>query len=207
MQIQNGKIYIARGEETTFRAKLYMNDGTPFRILKQSTPYEKEVFIFTLKRTPYKRDSADDSDIILRYNMTAYDTENPKNEHLPLLENMLVVQLSNSPTPSSTGEYTPSSADAAKVTTNCLYSFTGSDGVVTYYYRVAPGTTDKTLGKYVCDVVFVIPTDDTKNLTEDTYYYALDWESIVGMTGGYKNRKKVPLILPSEFIIGGSIYD
>ena len=91
MQIQNGKIYIARGEETTFRAKLYMNDGTPFRILKQSTPYEKEVFIFTLKRTPYKRDSADDSDIILRYNMTAYDTENPKNEHLPLLENMRVV--------------------------------------------------------------------------------------------------------------------
>lgn len=123
------------------------------------------------------------------------------------MENMLVVALSNSPTPSSTGEYTPSSADAAKVTTNCLYSFTGSDGVVTYYYRVAPGTTDKTLGKYVCDVVFVIPTDDTKNLTEDTYYYALDWESIVGMTGGYKSRKKVPLILPSEFIIGGSIYD
>lgn len=207
MQIQNGKIYIARGEETTFRAKLYMNDGTPFRILKQSTPYEKEVFIFTLKRTPYKRDSADDSDIILRYNMTAYDRRNPKNEHLPLLENMRVVALSNSPTPSSTGEYIPASADAEKVTTNCLYSFTGSDGVVTYYYRLAPGTKALALGKYVCDVVFVIPTDDTKNLTEDTYYYALDWESIVGMTGGYKSRKKVPLILPSEFIIGGSIYD
>lgn len=207
MQIQNGKIYIARGEEATFRAKLYMNDGTPFRILKQSVPYEKEEFIFTLKRTPYKRDSADDSDIILRYEMVAYDTENIKNEHLPLLENMLIVQLSNSPTPSSTGEYTPASADAAKVTTNCLYSFTGSDGVVTYYYRAAPGTTDKTLGKYVCDVMFAIPTDDTKNLTEDTYYYALDWESIVGTAGGYKNRKKVPLILPSEFIIGGSIYD
>lgn len=207
MQIQNGKIYIARGEETTFRAKLYMNDGTPFRILKQSTPYEKEAFIFTLKRTPYRRDSADDSDIILRYNMTAYDTENPKNENLPLLENMRVVALSNSPSPSPGGVYSPSSADSARIITNCLYSFTGSDGVVTYYYRVAPGTTDKTLDKYVCDVVFVIPTDHTKNLTEDTYYYALDWESIVGMTGGYKSRKKVPLILPSEFIIGGSIYD
>lgn len=207
MQIQNGKIYIARGEEATFRAKLYMNDGTPFRILKQSTPYEKEAFIFTLKRTPYRRDSADDSDIILRYNMTAYDTENINNEHLPLLENMRVVALSNSPSPSPGGVYSPLSADSARITTNCLYSFTGSDGVVTYYYRVAPGTTDKTLGKYVCDVVFVISTDDTKNLTEDTYYYALDWESIVGMTGGYKNRKKVPLILPSEFIIGGSIYD
>lgn len=210
MVIQNGKIYIARGEEATFRAKLYMNDGTPFRILAQSAPYENETFYFTVKRNPYRRDDTDQSDYVIRYTLPAYETDNTKIENsLPILSSMTIVKLSNTPTAKTGGGYTPSSSDTAKITTNCLYSFTGSDGVTTYYYRTAPNTSDKTLDVYICDIMFVIPTDDTKNLTEDTYYYALDWVSIVGADkdNGYKNTKKVPLIHPSEFIIGGSIYD
>ena len=87
--------------------------------------------------------------------------------------------------------------------TNCLYKFTGSDDVTTYYVR----KNDTELEVYVSDVCFVIPTDDTKNLTEDTYYYALDWVSTTVDLENNTYAKKIPLITPSEFIIGGSIYD
>ena len=207
MRIQNGKIYIARGEETTFRAKLYMNDGTPFRLLKQSVPHEIENFWFTVKRNPYKRDDSEQTDYVIRYRLKAYDDSVTGSSNLPLLSTMDVVPLSTKPTATTAGDFSPGAADAGKVTTNCLYSFTGSDGVITYYYKVDSDSDDKTLGIYVCDILFVIPTSDTKNLTEDTYYYALDWESIIRTNDVRENRKKVPLILPSEFIIGGSIYD
>lgn len=207
MQIQNGKIYIARGEESTFRAKLYMGDGTPFRLLKQSAAHEIENFWFTIKRNPYKRDDVEQTDYVIRYQLKVYDDSVTGSANLPLLNTMDVVALSTQPTANTSGTFSPGAADVGKVTTNCLYAFTGSSGVTTYYYRVTPDADDKTLGIYVCDIMFVIPTSDTKNLTEDTYYYALDWESIVRTNDGRESRKKVPLILPSEFIIGGSIYD
>lgn len=205
MQIQNGKIYLSRGEECTFRAKIYMNDGTPFRLLKQGGESENDTFYFTVKRNPYKRDDGED-DYVLRYKLVVYDSDPMAGtSNLPLLDSMLCIQLEYQPTYDlTTGAYEPSVSDKERIAnTNCLYKFTGSDDVTTYYVR----KNDTELEVYVSDVCFVIPTDDTKNLTEDTYYYALDWVSTTVDLENNTYVKKIPLITPSEFIIGGSIYD
>ena len=64
--------------------------------------------------------------------------------------------------------------------------------------------TDVDLERYVFDITFVIPTNDTKTLFAKTYYWELDW---VSTPDGTDTSKKFPLITPSQFIVRGSIYD
>ena len=57
MVIQNNNIYITRGEEATFRATIYMNDGTPFRLLKPpkgNAPHD--LIYFTVKTDAFSSD-------------------------------------------------------------------------------------------------------------------------------------------------------
>ena len=67
MVIQNNNIYITRGEEATFRATIYMNDGTPFRLLKPpkgNAPHD--LIYFTVKTDAF---SSDNEKLVLRYTL------------------------------------------------------------------------------------------------------------------------------------------
>ena len=81
MVIQNNNIYITRGEEATFRATIYMNDGTPFRLLKPSEGSAPHDFIyFTVKTDAFSSDDenlSDDDNLKIRYTLDLDIGENP----------------------------------------------------------------------------------------------------------------------------------
>ena len=88
-----------------------------------------------------------------------------------------------------------------------LYFFRDDTGKRTFYtadYTTGLDVGDVRLERYVFDITFVIPTDDTKTLFAKTYYWELDW---VSTPYGTNISKKFPLITPSQFIVRGSIYD
>lgn len=202
MVIQNNNIYITRGEEATFRATIYMNDGTPFRLLKSpdgSAPHD--LIYFTVKTDAF---SSDDVKPVLRYKLDLDKGEDP----IKKFESYDIHELKAEPT----GGH----PDASDLTTiknygkDVLYFYRDDTGKRTFY--TADYTTDLSvadvadidLERYVFDITFVIPTKDTKELFAKTYYWELDWVSTPYSTD---ISKKFPLITPSQFIVRGSIYD
>ena len=206
MVIQNNNIYITRGEEATFRATIYMNDGTPFRLLKPSTggaPHD--LIYFTVKRDAFSSDNenlSDDENLVLRYTL---DLDTGK-DAIKKFESYDIHELKVEPTDGH-----PDASDLATITTygkDVLYFFRDDTGKRTFYtaeYTTdLPAVDDVLLERYVFDITFVIPTNDTKTLFAKTYYWELDWVSTPYDT---KISKKFPLITPSQFIVRGSIYD
>ena len=203
MVIQNNNIYITRGEEATFRATIYMNDGTPFRLLKPpegSAPHD--LIYFTVKTDAF---SSDDENLELRYELDLDKGENP----IKKFESYDIHELKAEPT----DEGHPDASDLATIKTygkDVLYFYRDDTGKRTFY--TAECTTDLSvadvadvlLERYVFDITFVIPTNDTKTLFAKTYYWELDW---VSTPYGTDISKKFPLITPSQFIVRGSIYD
>ena len=110
--------------------------------------------------------------------------------------------------PTDTGH--PDVSDLTTITTygkDVLYFFRDDTGKRTFYtakYTTGSSVDDVLLERYVFDITFVIPTDDTKTLFAKTYYWELDW---VSTPYGTDISKKFPLITPSQFIVRGSIYD
>ena len=199
MVIQNNNIYITRGEEATFRATIYMNDGTPFRLLKPpagSAPHD--LIYFTLKTDAF---SSDDENLVLRYKLDLDIGENP----IKKFESYDIHELKAEPT----GGH-PNASDLKTITDygkDVLYFFRDDDGKRTFYtaeYTTGLDVGDVSLERYVFDITFVIPTNDTKKLFAKTYYWELDWVSTPYDTN---KSKKFPLITPSQFIVRGSIYD
>lgn len=200
MVIQNNNIYITRGEEATFRATIYMNDGTPFRLLKSpdgSAPHD--LIYFTVKTDAF---SSDDENLVLRYKL---DLDTGK-DAIKKFASYDIHELKVEPT--NTGH-----PDASDLTTimaygkDELYFFRDDTGKRTFYtaeYTTVSSENDVDLERYVFDITFVIPTDDTKELFAKTYYWELDW---VSTPYGTDTSKKFPLITPSQFIVRGSIYD
>ncbi len=200
MVIQNNNIYITRGEEATFRATIYMNDGTPFRLLKPpvgSAPHD--LIYFTLKTDAF---SSDDENLILRYTLDMDEGENAIKKFASYDIHELAVE------PNDSGH--PDASDLTTITTygkDVLYFFRDDTGKRTFYtakYTTGSSVDDVLLERYVFDITFVIPTDDTKTLFAKTYYWELDW---VSTPYGTDISKKFPLITPSQFIVRGSIYD
>ena len=200
MVIQNNNIYITRGEEATFRATIYMNDGTPFRLLKPpkgSAPHD--LIYFTLKTDAF---SSDDENLVLRYKLDLDIGENAIKKFASYDIHELAAE------PTDTGH--PDVSDLATITTygkDVLYFFRDDTGKRTFYtakYTTGSSVDDVLLERYVFDITFVIPTDDTKTLFAKTYYWELDW---VSTPYGTDISKKFPLITPSQFIVRGSIYD
>ena len=200
MVIQNNNIYITRGEEATFRATIYMNDGTPFRLLKPpagSAPHD--LIYFTLKTDAF---SSDDENLVLRYKLDLDIGENPIKKFASYDIHELAAE------PTDTGH--PDVSDLTTITTygkDVLYFFRDDTGKRTFYtakYTTGSSVDDVLLERYVFDITFVIPTKDTKELFAKTYYWELDW---VSTPYGTDISKKFPLITPSQFIVRGSIYD
>lgn len=200
MVIQNNNIYITRGEEATFRATIYMNDGTPFRLLKPpagSTPHD--LIYFTLKTDAF---SSDDENLVLRYKLDMDIGENAIKKFASYDIHELAAE------PTDTGH--PDASDLTTITTygkDVLYFYRDDTGKRTFYtakYTTGSSVDDVLLERYVFDITFVIPTDDTKTLFAKTYYWELDW---VSTPYGTDISKKFPLITPSQFIVRGSIYD
>ena len=200
MVIQNNNIYITRGEEATFRATIYMNDGTPFRLLKPpagSAPHD--LIYFTLKTDAF---SSDDENLVLRYKLDMDIGENVIKKFASYDVHELAAE------PTDTGH--PDASDLTTITTygkDVLYFFRDDTGKRTFYtakYTTGSSVDDVFLERYVFDITFVIPTDDTKTLFAKTYYWELDW---VSTPYGTDISKKFPLITPSQFIVRGSIYD
>ena len=200
MVIQNNNIYITRGEEATFRATIYMNDGTPFRLLKPSkcgAPHD--LIYFTLKTDAF---SSDDENLVLRYKLDLDKGEDP----IKKFASYDIHELKAEPTNGH-----PNASDLTTITTygkDVLYFYRDDSGKRTFYtaeYDTVSSVGDVTLERYVFDITFVIPTNDTKKLFAKTYYWELDWVSTPD--GTKKISKKFPLITPSQFIVRGSIYD
>ena len=200
MVIQNNNIYITRGEEATFRATIYMNDGTPFRLLKPSAggaPHD--LIYFTIKTDAF---SSDDENLVRRYKL---DLDTGK-DAIKKFASYDIYELANEPT----GGH-PSESDLETIKAwgkDVLYFFKDDTGKRTFYtaeYTTGLDVGDVSLERYVFDITFVIPTDDTKQLFAKTYYWELDWVSTP--YGTDKSPKKFPLITPSQFIVRGSIYD
>ena len=200
MVIQNNNIYITRGEEATFRATIYMNDGTPFRLLKPpkgNAPHD--LIYFTLKTDAF---SSDDENLVLRYKLDLDIGENAIKKFASYDIHELAAE------PTDTGH--PDVSDLTTITTygkDVLYFFRDDTGKRTFYtakYTTGSSVDDVLLERYVFDITFVIPTDDTKTLFAKTYYWELDW---VSTPYGTDISKKFPLITPSQFIVRGSIYD
>ena len=200
MVIQNNNIYITRGEEATFRATIYMNDGTPFRLLKPlkgNAPHD--LIYFTIKTDAF---SSDDENLVLRYTLDLDEGENP----IKKFASYDIYELKAEPTDGH-----PDASDLTTITNNgkdVLYFFRDDTGKRTFYtaeYTTSsPAVGDVSLERYVFDITFVIPTNDTKELFAKTYYWELDWVSTSYSTN---ISKKFPLITPSQFIVRGSIYD
>lgn len=200
MIIQNNNIYITRGEEATFRATIYMNDGTPFRLLKSpdgSAPHD--LIYFTVKTDAF---SSDDENLVLRYKLDLDKGEDP----IKKFASYDIHELKAEPTDDH-----PNESDLTTITTygkDVLYFFRDDSGKRTFYtaeYTTGLDVGDVFLERYVFDITFVIPTNDTKELFAKTYYWELDWVSTPD--GTKKISKKFPLITPSQFIVRGSIYD
>ena len=200
MVIQNNNIYITRGEEATFRATIYMNDGTPFRLLKSpdgSAP--QDLIYFTITTDAF---SSDDENLVLRYTLDLDIGENARKKFASYDIHELAAE------PTDTGH--PDVSDLTTITTygkDVLYFFRDDTGKRTFYtaeYTTGLDVGDVSLERYVFDITFPIPTGDTKKLFAKTYYWALDWVSTPYDTG---ISKKFPLITPSQFIVRGSIYD
>ena len=205
MVIQNNNIYITRGEEATFRATIYMNDGTPFRLLKPpkgGAPHD--LIYFTVKTDAFSSDNenlSDDENLVLRYEL---DLDTGK-DAIKKFASYDIYKLKAEPTDGH-----PDASDLTTITTNgkdVLYFFRDDTGKRTFYtadYTTGLDVGDVSLERYVFDITFVIPTDDTKTLFAKTYYWELDW---VSTPYGTDISKKFPLITPSQFIVRGSIYD
>ena len=203
MVIQNNNIYITRGEEATFRATIYMNDGTPFRLLKPpagSAPHD--LIYFTVKTDAF---SSDDENLVLRYKLDLDKGEDP----IKKFASYDIHELKAEPT---TGH--PDESDLKTITyygKDVLYFYRDDTGKRTFYTAECEtdlsvaDVADVDLERYVFDITFVIPTNDTKKLFAKTYYWELDWVSTPD--GTKKISKKFPLITPSQFIVRGSIYD
>ena len=206
MVIQNNNIYITRGEEATFRATIYMNDGTPFRLLKPSkggAPHD--LIYFTVKTDAFSSDNenlSDDEKLVLRYKL---DLDTGK-DAIKKFASYDIYKLKAEPT----DDGHPDASDLTTITTNgkdVLYFFRDDSGKRTFYtaeYDTGLDVDDVRLERYVFDITFPIPTDDTKKLFAKTYYWELDWVSTPYDTD---KSKKFPLITPSQFIVRGSIYD
>ena len=205
MVIQNNNIYITRGEEATFRATIYMNDGTPFRLLKPpkgNAPHD--LIYFTVKTDAFSSDNenlSDDEKLVLRYELDLDEGENP----IKKFKSYDIHELKAEPTDGH-----PDASDLATITNHgkdVLYFFRDDTGKRTFYtadYTTGLDVGDVSLERYVFDITFVIPTKDTKELFAKTYYWELDWVSTSYSTN---ISKKFPLITPSQFIVRGSIYD
>ena len=206
MVIQNNNIYITRGEEATFRATIYMNDGTPFRLLKSpdgSAPHD--LIYFTVKTDAFSSDDAflsDDKKLVLRYKLDLDIGENP----IKKFASYDIHKLKAEPTDGH-----PDASDLTTITyygKDVLYFYRDDTGKRTFYtaeYTTdSPAVGDVLLERYVFDITFVIPTNDTKELFAKTYYWELDW---VSTPYDSNISKKFPLITPSQFIVRGSIYD
>ena len=206
MVIQNNNIYITRGEEATFRATIYMNDGTPFRLLKPSegsAPHD--LIYFTIKKDAFSSDDenlSDDEKLVLRYKLDLDEGKNP----IKKFASYDIHELKAEPT----NDKHPDASDLATIKNNgkdVLYFFRDDTGKRTFYtaeYTTALDVDDVFLERYVFDITFPIPTNDTKELFAKTYYWELDW---VSTPYGTNISKKFPLITPSQFIVRGSIYD
>lgn len=207
MVIQNNNIYITRGEEATFRATIYMNDGTPFRLLKPSkggAPHD--LIYFTIKKDAFSSDDenlSDDKNLVLRYELNLDEGENP----IKKFASYDIHELKAEPT----DDGHPDASDLTTITyygKDVLYFFRDDTGKRTFYtakYTTGLDVNDVFLERYVFDITFAIPTNDTKELFAKTYYWELDWVSTP--YGTDKSPKKFPLITPSQFIVRGSIYD
>ena len=208
MVIQNNNIYITRGEEATFRATIYMNDGTPFRLLKPpkgNAPHD--LIYFTVKTDAFSSDDenlSDDEKLKLRYELDLDIGEDP----IKKFASYDIHELKAEPT----YDGHPDASDLATITNygkDVLYFFRDDTGKRTFYtaeYTTdSPAVGDVSLERYVFDITFVIPSKDTKELFAKTYYWELDWVSTPYDTK--KTSKKFPLITPSQFIVRGSIYD
>ena len=205
MVIQNNNIYITRGEEATFRATIYMNDGTPFRLLKPpkgNAPHD--LIYFTVKTDAFSSDNenlSDDEKLVLRYELDLDEGENP----IKKFKSYDIHELKAEPTDGH-----PDASDLATITNHgkdVLYFFRDDTGKRTFYtadYTTGLDVGDVSLERYVFDITFAIPTKDTKELFAKTYYWELDWVSTSYSTN---ISKKFPLITPSQFIVRGSIYD
>ena len=208
MVIQNNNIYITRGEEATFRATIYMNDGTPFRLLKPpkgNAPHD--LIYFTVKTDAFSSDNenlSDDENLVLRYKLDLDIGEDP----IKKFASYDIHELKAEPTDGH-----PNASDLTTIKNygkDVLYFYRDDTGKRTFY--TADYTTDLSvadvadidLERYVFDITFVIPTNDTKKLFAKTYYWELDW---VSTPDGTDKSKKFPLITPSQFIVRGSIYD
>ena len=206
MVIQNNNIYITRGEEATFRATIYMNDGTPFRLLKPPKGSAPHDFIyFTVKTDAFSSDDenlSDDEKLIFRYKLDLDEGENP----IKKFASYDIYELKVEPT----DDGHPDAGDLKTINAygkDVLYFFRDDTGKRTFYtaeYETSLSAEDVFLERYVFDITFVIPTDDTKTLFAKTYYWELDW---VSTPYGTDISKKFPLITPSQFIVRGSIYD
>ena len=207
MVIQNNNIYITRGEEATFRATIYMNDGTPFRLLKPpkgNAPHD--LIYFTVKTDAFSSDNenlSDDENLVLRYELDLDTGENA----IKKFASYDIHELKAEPTV----DRHPDASDLATITyygKDVLYFFRDDTGKRTFYtaeYTTSsPAVDDVFLERYVFDITFVIPSNDTKELFAKTYYWELDW---VSTPYGTNISKKFPLITPSQFIVRGSIYD
>ena len=206
MVIQNNNIYITRGEEATFRATIYMNDGTPFRLLKPSNDgAPHDLIYFTVKTDAFSSDNenlSDDKKLVLRYTLDLDIGKNP----IKKFASYDIYELKAEPTDGH-----PDASDLTTITyygKDVLYFFRDDTGKRTFYtaeYTTSsPTVGDVSLERYVFDITFVIPTKDTKELFAKTYYWELDW---VSTPYGTNISKKFPLITPSQFIVRGSIYD
>ena len=205
MVIQNNNIYITRGEEATFRATIYMNDGTPFRLLKSpdgNAPHD--LIYFTVKTDAFSSDNenlSDDENLVLRYKLDMDIGEDP----IKKFASYDIHKLKAEPTDGH-----PDASDLATITyygKDVLYFYRDDTGKRTFYtaeYTTGSSVDDVLLERYVFDITFVIPTDDTKTLFAKTYYWELDW---VSTPYGTDISKKFPLITPSQFVVRGSIYD
>lgn len=210
MVIQNNNIYITRGEEATFRATIYMNDGTPFRLLKSpdgSAPHD--LIYFTVKTDAFSSDVENpvlrDEKLVLRYKL---DLDEGK-DAIKKFASYDIHELKAEPT----ADGHPNASDLTTIKNygkDVLYFYRDDTGKRTFYtadYKTDSSVADVTdvlLERYVFDITFVIPTNDTKELFAKTYYWELDWVSTPDDTDIYK---KFPLITPSQFIVRGSIYD
>ena len=207
MVIQNNNIYITRGEEATFRATIYMNDGTPFRLLKPPKGNAPHDFIyFTVKTDAFSSDNenlSDDENLVLRYKLDLDIGE----DAIKKFASYDIHELKAEPTDNRH----PNDASDLETIKNygkdVLYFFRDDTGKRTFYtadYTTISSAEDVRLERYVFDITFVIPTNDTKTLFAKTYYWELDW---VSTPYDINISKKFPLITPSQFIVRGSIYD
>lgn len=183
-----------------------MNDGTPFRLLKSPTgSAPHDLIYFTVKTDAFSSDDenvSDDENLVLRYELDLDTGDNA----IKKFASYDIHELKAEPTDGH--------PDASDLTTiknygkDVLYFYRDDSGKRTFYtaeYTTGLDVGDVTLERYVFDITFVIPTNDTKELFAKTYYWELDWVSTPSDTD--KSPKKFPLITPSQFIVRGSIYD